>query len=259
VAARQALHAEWTKLVSVPAQSWLLVAITGLMTGAGALVAATQRPPHCPAGTPCPMPDTTALALSGVYFAQLAAIVLAVALVSSEYQPRVILLTLAARPRRGAVFTAKTAVAAAGVLAAGAAGVAGALAGAGAVLGARGLHAVSWGDPALQRAAAGTLSYLLLVGLLAAGLAWALRHQAAAAGGHGGAAVRAVPGLEDRPDGHAHPARGAGPLPDDGGARGTVGGPRRGDGSARTVGGPRRPCRLHVCGAGAGTRTAGIP
>jgi ABC-2 type transport system permease protein len=181
--ARRALHAEWTKLVTVPAQLWLAAAVTGLTAAVGLLVAVTQHAPNCPAGTPCSAPDSTALALSGVYVAQLAAIMLGVALVASEYQPRVIRLTLAACPRRGAVFAAKCAVGTAAVLAAGAAGVAAALLAGGAVLRARGLHTVSYGDPALQRAAVGTLLYLLLVSLLAAGLAWALRHQAAAAGG----------------------------------------------------------------------------
>ncbi|MEE4544902.1 hypothetical protein V2S66_23415 [Streptomyces sp. V4-01] len=180
--ARRALHAEWTKLVTVPGQLWLAVAVAGLMTGVGVLVGAVQRAPNCPVAAACPAPDTTALALSGVYVAQLAAIMMGVALVASEYQPRVILLTLAACPRRGAVFAAKSAVGTATVCAAGAAGVAGALAAGGALLGVRGLDTASFGDPALQRAAAGTLLYLLLVGLLAAGLAWALRHQAAAAG-----------------------------------------------------------------------------
>lgn len=181
--ARRALHAEWTKLTTVPAQLWLAAAATGLMAAVGVLVAVTQHAPNCLAGTPCSAPDSTALALSGVYVAQLAAIMLGVALVASEYQPRVIRLTLAVCPRRGAVLAAKCAVGTAAVLAAGAAGVAGALLAAGSVLRARGLDTASYGDPALQRAAAGTLLYLLLVSLLAAGLAWALRHQAAAAGG----------------------------------------------------------------------------
>lgn len=181
-AALRALHAEWTKLITVPAQLWLAAAVTGLMAAVGVLVAVTQHAPNCPAGRPCSAPDSTALALSGVYVAQLAAIMLGVALVASEYQPRVICLTLAACPRRGAVFAAKCAVGTAAVLAAGAAGVAAALLAGGAALRARGLDTVSYGDPALQRAAAGTLLYLLLVSLLAAGLGWALRRQAAAAG-----------------------------------------------------------------------------
>lgn len=183
----RALSAEWTKLVTVPGQLWTLAAVAGLMTGLGALVGAAQDPPRCAGHAPCPSPDTTALTLSGVYLAQLAAVMVAVALVSAEY-PRMIRVTLAAHPGRTGVLAAKAAVTFAAVLGAGAAGVAGALAAGRAVLAARGFTAASGhptaalSDPSLQRAALGTLLYLLLVTLLATGLTAVLRHQAAAAG-----------------------------------------------------------------------------
>lgn len=182
------LRAEWAKLVSVPGQLWTLTAVAALMPGITAMVAAAQDPPHCPPHAPCPAPDTTALALSGVYFAQLAALMIAVTLVSCEYQPRMIRVTLAAHPGRTGVLAAKAAVTLAAVLGAGAVGVAGSLLAGRAVLTARGFTSgrghplAAPSDPALHRAALGTLLYLLLVTLLATGLAAALRHQAAAAG-----------------------------------------------------------------------------
>jgi len=186
---RRALHAEWTKLVSVPGQLWTLVAVAGVMAGAGALVASTQRPPDCPPGAPgCSLPDTTALTLSGVYLAQLAALAVAVTLVSGEYHPRVILLTLAAQPGRGTVLAAKAVVGTAAVLGTALLGVTGALVAGRQVLLARGFAGRGGGapaalsDPAVLRAGAGTVLYLVLVAVLALGAAWVLRHQAASAG-----------------------------------------------------------------------------
>ena len=185
---RRALHAEWTKLVTVPAQLWTLAAVAAVMAGAGALVAATQRPPHCPPGPGCALPDTTALTLSGVYPAQLAALALAVTLVSCEYHPRVIVLTLAAQPGRGVVLVAKAVVGTAAVLGASLLGVAGALVAGREVLVSRGFggnggpRPAALSDPALLRAGLGTVLYLVLVAVLALGAGWILRHQAAAAG-----------------------------------------------------------------------------
>ncbi|MDX6354783.1 MAG: type transport system permease protein [Streptomyces sp.] len=187
---RRALHAEWTKLASVPEQLWTLAAVTGLMVGVTALVTATQRPCTDPASG-CTPPDTTALALSGVYFAQLAALMVAVAVMSAEYHPRLIVVTLAAHPGRTSLLVAKAAVSTAAVLGAGAVGVLGSLLAGRALLDAGGVTAAlpdaalatpALTDPALLRAAFGTLLYLALVALLGLGLAAALRHQATAAG-----------------------------------------------------------------------------
>lgn len=186
---RRALHAEWTKLVSVPAQVWTLAAVAGVMAAAGALVTATQRPPDCTPGPGCPVPDLAAPTLSGVYLAQLAVLAVAVALVSGEYHPRGILLTLAAQPVRGLVLVAKALVGTAAVLGTALLGVAGALVAGREVLAARGFTGPAGhgppalSDPALLRAAAGTVLYLALVAVLALGAAWVLRHQAAAVGG----------------------------------------------------------------------------
>ncbi|MBY8879031.1 hypothetical protein [Actinacidiphila acidipaludis] len=218
---RRALHAEWTKLVTVPAQLWTLVAVAAVLAGGGALVAATQRPPVCPPGPGCAPPDTTALVLSGVYAAQLAALAVAVTLVAAEYHPRLIVLTLAAQPGRGVVLAAKAVVATGAVLGTALVGVAGALTAGRAVLltrgftgrGGRGL--VTPSDPAVLRAGAGTVLYLVLVAVLALGAGWILRQQAAAAGSV--AALLYGPFLVTRivpmPDRVLHAVQDASPMP----------------------------------------------
>jgi ABC-2 type transport system permease protein len=181
------MHAEWTKLRTVPGQLWTLVTLTALMVGCTAFVAATSE--RCrPQSDACGGMDPVAIALSGVHFAQLATIFIAVAVVSSEYQPKVIRTTLAANPRRSAVFTAKAAVVIAAVLVAGAIGVLGSLPAGRAVLAGRGFTAAmghaqpALSDGGLRRAAIGTVLYLLLVALLSVGVAAAVRHTAAAIG-----------------------------------------------------------------------------
>src|SRR4051794_21190445 len=101
-----------------------MLALIGLAVSASALVTSGAEVPGClSTASPCDVTDTTALALSGVIFAQLAAVRLGVAAVSSEYEPRMIRATLAANPRRTTVFAAKTTVVAAAVLAAAVPGV----------------------------------------------------------------------------------------------------------------------------------------
>ncbi|MEV0097078.1 ABC transporter permease [Streptomyces sp. NPDC050738] len=172
-ALHRAVHGEWTKLRTVPSHLWTLLALPAVMTGLTALIATGTRPEET-------HPDPTALALSGVYFAQLAAVAIAVAVVTSEYHPRVILTTLAASPRRTTVFTGKALTVTAAVLLAALPGVLGAL-----LAGRRAQHGTAQlplSDSSLQRAVLGTVLYLLLVALLSTGVALVVRHQAAATG-----------------------------------------------------------------------------
>ncbi|MDW6061090.1 hypothetical protein SAZ11_27560 [Streptomyces sp. FXJ1.4098] len=176
LSAGRALRAEWTKLCTVPSQLWTLAALAALMAGVTALTAAGQgRPRDTPA-------DPVALVLSGVYAAQLAALAVGVALVASEYQPRVIRTTLAAHPGRTGVLAAKAAVVTAAVLGAGVPGVLGSVLAGRAVLAGRGYGTAALSDPELWRAAVGTLLYLALVALLGAGVAAVLRHAGVAVG-----------------------------------------------------------------------------
>ncbi|MFE0099354.1 hypothetical protein [Streptomyces sp. NPDC059009] len=180
---RHAVLGEWTKFRTVPGQVWTAVGLPAAMVALTALVAAGAHPEE--SGTL----DVTALSLSGVYFAQTGAVLVAVAVVSSEY-PRMIRTTLLAGPRRGTVFGAKTAVVAAAVLVASLAGVAGALAtGRATLTGRSGPSGQSPSPPQLPlsshllwRVALGTVVYLLLVALLSVGAALVLRHAAATTG-----------------------------------------------------------------------------
>ncbi|MFJ4712995.1 hypothetical protein [Streptomyces sp. NPDC088785] len=169
----RALRGEWTKLRTVPGQAWTLAALPLTMVGCTVLVAAVAHPEQ--SGTL----DATALSLSGVYFAQAVAVLVAVAVVSSEY-PRTIRTTLLADPRRGRVFAAKTLLVAGAVAGLAVPAVAVALAAGRGVLDGAGQLPLSSG--AVWRAASGTAAYLLLTALLAAGIALVVRHAAAAVG-----------------------------------------------------------------------------
>ena len=63
---RDAVHAEWTKLRTVPSSGWLLIAIIALTVGVGALATSIVK---CP-GT-CDA-DTTKLSLTGIMLGQAA-------------------------------------------------------------------------------------------------------------------------------------------------------------------------------------------
>jgi ABC-2 type transport system permease protein len=167
------LRAEWTKARTVASTGWL-VAGTVLTTVAlgGAVAGAT----HCPSGGCGGDPVRTSL--TGVQLGQIAVVVLAVLLVGTEYGTGTIQVTLAAAPRRGAVLAAKAAVLGALVAAAGAVAVVASL-----LLGRVLLPGSTLsGGATLLRAAGGSVLYLVLVGLLALGIAVAVRHSAAAIG-----------------------------------------------------------------------------
>ncbi|MFJ8823940.1 hypothetical protein ACIREE_19425 [Streptomyces sp. NPDC102467] len=170
---RRAVHGEWTKLRTVPGQLWTIPGLTAAMVAFTALIAAGAHPEE--SGTL----DPTALSLSGVYLAQAGAVLVAVAVVSSEY-PRMMRTTLAANPCRGTVFTAKVLVVAAAVVAAALPAVVGSLfAGRGAL---SAYPQLPLDSGVLWRATFGTAVYLLLVALLSAGVALFVRHAAAAVG-----------------------------------------------------------------------------
>ena len=126
---RAAVLAEWTKLGSVRSDLAALVAVAAAMVAGTLLVVAGMDLPECAgaclAGGGCPggdrasagcsAPDGT-LTLVGVHFAQLAVIVLAVAGMAAEFQPRLLRVTFAMRPERAGVFWAKAAVVAGAVV-----------------------------------------------------------------------------------------------------------------------------------------------
>jgi len=181
---RDVLHAEWTKLHTVPGTFWLLAGAIALTVTVSAAAAAATR---CPAGPACPV-DTAKLTLTGVQLGQAVIAVLAVLAISSEYSTGMIRTTLTAMPRRPGVLAAKAAVLTGLVLAAGAIAAAGSvlagrliLPGRGFTV-ARGFPPLSLADGPMLRAAAGSVLYLALIGLLSLGTATIVRDPAAATG-----------------------------------------------------------------------------
>jgi ABC-2 type transport system permease protein len=181
---RYALHAEWTKVRTVPGPAWLLIGLAALTIAVStAAVAAT----HCPRNLTCPV-DPTRLSLTGIQLGQAVAAILAVVTVSNEYSSGMMRVTLAAMPRRPVVLAAKAVLLAALVLVAGAVAVVGSVLAGHLILPghgfttARGFHPVwlSYG-PAL-RAAGGSVLYLGLIALMSFGVAVIVRDSAVSIG-----------------------------------------------------------------------------
>jgi ABC-2 type transport system permease protein len=172
---RNAVHAEWTKLRTVPSTAWLLLAVIALTVGASAMATAIVK---CPATCGA---DTTKLSLTGILLGQAAVAALAVVVVTAEYGTGMIRVSLAAMPRRTVLLAAKAMVVTAVVLVAGTISVLGSvLAGRIQLPGngftaANGFAALSILHGATLRAAAGSVLYLVLIGLFALGLSVALR------------------------------------------------------------------------------------
>jgi ABC-2 type transport system permease protein len=172
---REALHAEWTKLRTVPSTGWLLLTLIALTVGASALAVAVVK---CPATCG---EDTTKLSLTGILLGQAVVAVLAVLVISSEYSSGMIRITLTAVPRRFTALAAKAIILAGVVLAAGAVSTAWSLIAARYILpgngftGAHGTEALSLSAGPTLRAAAGSVLYLALIALFSLGLATALR------------------------------------------------------------------------------------
>ena len=180
----EALYAEWTKLRTLVGTAWLLVGAAGLTVAVSvAVAAATHQSPGGGGGQ-----DPTRLALTGVDLGQAVIAVLAVLTISEEYGTGMIRVTLAAVPRRLVLLGAKAANVAGLTLAAGILGVAGCLLAGRLMLPAAGLDPahgyalVSIGHGPTLRAAAGSVLYLVLIALLALGVATAVRDAAVSIG-----------------------------------------------------------------------------
>jgi ABC-2 type transport system permease protein len=177
---RDAIHAEWTKLRTVPSTAWLLIAVVALTVGASAMATAIVK---CPATCDA---DTTKLSLTGIMLGQAAVAALAVVVVTAEYGSGMIRVSLAAVPRRSVLLAAKAVVVTTVVLAAGTVSVLGSvLAGRLLLPGngfntAHGFTALSIFHGPTLRAAAGSVLYLALIGLFTLGLSTALRESGVA-------------------------------------------------------------------------------
>jgi len=179
----RALHAEWTKLRTVPGPGWLLLAAIALTAAVGAIAANAVS---CPGGG-CQV-DPAKVSLAGIDLGQAIVAIVAVTAVSGEYSTGMIRLTLTATPRRWQVLAAKAAVVGAATLVTGAVAVlASALAGGlllarHGIVPAHGYEALSLGNGSILRAAAGSVLYLALIALLGLGVATVIRDSAVAIG-----------------------------------------------------------------------------
>jgi ABC-2 type transport system permease protein len=179
-----ALHAEWTKLRTLPGTGWLLLGVVAATVIISAAVSATMG---CSSAAACHV-DVTKLSLTGTYLGQAVVAIVAVLAISNEYSTGMIRITLSAMPRRTIVLAAKAAVLGGLVLAVGTIAVlASVLAGRLILSGhgftpARGYELLSLGHGPVLRAAAGSVLYLALIALLSLGVATAVRDSAVAIG-----------------------------------------------------------------------------
>lgn len=176
--------AEWTKLRTLSRTGWLLLAIIAVSVAAGAAITATTHVSPGASGTP----DTTKLALIGVDLGQAVVVILAVLPVADEYATGMIAVTLSAVPRRELVIGAKAINVTCLTLVAAVPAVIGCLLAGRALLPtselgtAHGRLLLTLTSGATLRAAAGSVLYLALIGLLSLGIATLLRDTAVSTG-----------------------------------------------------------------------------
>jgi ABC-2 type transport system permease protein len=177
------LHAEWTKLRTLPTAAWLLLATVVVTIGLSAAVAGAQSPANT--GTSL---DAIKLSLVGLYLGQAVVVVIAVLLISGEYACGLITVTVAASPQRHLILIAKALIAAMLSLIGGALAVLGSVVIGGSLLTGNGLTAAhgyeiaSLDNATHLRAAGGAVLYLALIALLSLGVATIVRQPAAAIG-----------------------------------------------------------------------------
>jgi ABC-2 type transport system permease protein len=180
---RVALHAEWTKVRTLPGTPWLLAATIVLTVTVSTAAAAAVA---CPSGG-CAV-DPARLSLTGIDLGQALAAILGVVAVSSEYSTGMICATFTAVPRRTTVLAAKACIVSGQVIAAGTICVLGSLLAGQAILSghgftpAHGYPTLSLGDGLVLRAAVGSVLYLALIALLSLGIATIIRDPGPAIG-----------------------------------------------------------------------------
>ena len=118
-----ALHAEWTKLRTLPGTVWLLAAAIVLTVAVSTAATAADQMPGRPAA-PWTPPSSASPAID---LGQALVAILAVLAISGEYSTGMIRTTLTAMPRRATVLAAKAAIITGPVLAAGTVAVLGSL------------------------------------------------------------------------------------------------------------------------------------
>jgi ABC-2 type transport system permease protein len=180
-----ALRAEWIKLRTVRSTAWSLLLLLGVSLLFSALSTSESETSGGSPGSPGDN-DVVLDSLSGLIFGQIAAAVLAVLVITSEYSTRMIRTTLAAEPRRRLVLLAKAMLVGAVVLLAGLATSAACfligqwiLRGNGFTY-ENGYPAVTLTDSEPLRAVAGAGTYLALLAVFSLGVGAIVRHTAGA-------------------------------------------------------------------------------
>jgi ABC-2 type transport system permease protein len=179
---RHALHAEWTKLRTLPGTGWLLLAV---VVATAAVSAASCASVTCGAPAGCGQ-DPARIALAGVDLGQALVAVLAAYAISGEYTTGLIGPTLIAMPSRTTVLAAKATVVSATVAATGTIAVLASVASGRLLLPGRGFtpahgyQPLSLADAQILRAATGSALYLVLIALFSLGIATAARDSSAA-------------------------------------------------------------------------------
>jgi len=171
------LRSEWTKLRTQPSAGWALLSAAVLIIGFGIGYSLLRqaRPPHGAAAAGGF--DPAAVSLAGVQLAQIAAGVLGVLLITSEYASGLIRPSFAAVPRRLPVLWGKAALAAAATAAVSLPAALAAFLAGQSILGRQHL-AVSLSHPGAARAVLGSALYLAVAALLGLGLGALLRSTA---------------------------------------------------------------------------------
>ena len=180
-----AVRAEWLKLRTVRSTAWSLLLLAGVSVLFTAFVSAGSSTEGGSPGHPGDN-DLVLESLSGIFFGQVAAAVLAVLVITSEYATGMIRTSLAADPRRRTLLGAKAAVVGSVVLVVGLATSAACF-----VIGQQlfrrggfvyenGYPAVSLTDGEAFRAVVLSGAYLGLVAIFALGVGAILRHTAGA-------------------------------------------------------------------------------
>lgn len=178
-----ALHAEWTKLRTLPSTWWLLAAIFVATVATGAAATGALSADRCPPLDSCD-PDVVHTSLTGLWTGQAVVAVLGVLMAGNEYATGTIHTTLTAIPDRLRVLAAKAVLLTAITATAAVPTVAGSLLAARYTLPTHGhklAHpGISLTDGATARAAIGAVLYLVAIALLSLGLAFLLRDTAGA-------------------------------------------------------------------------------
>jgi len=177
------LHAEWTKIRSVPSTVWSLLAFVVVAVGFSTLIASVishdwNTPGNHPNHARLLADPTAVIFGAGLGLGQLAICVLGVIVITSEYSSGTIRASLLAVPKRIPMLAAKALVFAAIDLVASAVAVFAVFFISTAIL--RSHVSITLSQPGVTRAVIGAVVYLTVLGLFALAIGGLIRHTAGA-------------------------------------------------------------------------------